>query len=137
MAQTLEMSEKDLRRAILCGRKADVAIDGALITDCPGECLAHFLGWGGMYAGPLQTTHGWRTPTRGDLGEGWPDLVLVKLRGRHRRLVFAELKTADGQLEPAQRAVIAELSAAGQEVYVWRPADLDSLHIARILQEGP
>lgn len=54
---------------------------------------------------------------------GFPDLVLVR-----ERVVFAELKRAGGRLTPDQRHVIAILKAAGAEVYVWWPADVDDVH---------
>jgi len=38
-------------------------------------------------------------------------------------VIFAELKTDKGKLSEAQAAWIAELGAAGAEVYVWRPQD--------------
>ena len=60
--------------------------------------------------------------------KGFPDLVLV----RKKSVIFAELKTETGKLTPAQKRWIAALMAAGQQTYVWRPSDLDS--IARILQ---
>lgn len=52
---------------------------------------------------------------------GFPDLVLV----RGPRVVFAELKGPKGKLTDKQQQWIDALRAAGQEVYVWRPVDLD------------
>ncbi len=52
---------------------------------------------------------------------GFPDLVLV----RDGRLIFAELKSAKGKLTVNQRQWLRALERAGQEVYVWYPADLD------------
>lgn len=60
---------------------------------------------------------------------GWPDLTLWS--ERQHRLIFAELKTDRGRLSDDQAAVLASLERAGQEVAVWRPADLDQ--IARTL----
>lgn len=51
---------------------------------------------------------------------GWPDLVLIK----GTRVVFAELKAARGVVSPEQRAVLTALAASGNEVALWRPADL-------------
>lgn len=131
MAQLLE---SDLRRAILCDRGSSVVRlpDGpTLANECPGDCLAHLLGYHGMYATPLRTARGWRTPTRGDWGKGWPDLTLIS--PRRQRIVFAELKAEDGRLAPEQEAVIMSMRAAGLEAWLWRPSDLDNGTIYRIL----
>lgn len=57
---------------------------------------------------------------------GFPDLTLV-----HSGVVFAELKTDRGRLSPAQEVWLSRLRAAGAEVHVWRPRDLDDV-IGRI-----
>ncbi|VTT96529.1 vrr-nuc domain-containing protein : VRR-NUC domain-containing protein OS=Cellvibrio gilvus (strain ATCC 13127 / NRRL B-14078) GN=Celgi_1314 PE=4 SV=1: VRR_NUC [Gemmataceae bacterium] len=62
--------------------------------------------------------------------EGFPDLVLAKAG---RRTIFAELKTETGATTPAQDRWIATLRAAGDRVFVWRPADL--LEVAQTLRE--
>jgi hypothetical protein len=50
---------------------------------------------------------------------GYPDLTLV----RGQRLIFAELKSEDGRLTPAQAAWLAALRAVpGVEVHIWHPA---------------
>lgn len=56
---------------------------------------------------------------------GWPDLALWRgpWRGRAPRFVLAELKRETGRLSAAQESTIAQLRAAGVEVYVWRPSD--------------
>lgn len=54
---------------------------------------------------------------------GFPDLVLA----RAPRLVFAELKTATGRLRPEQENWRDQLLACGQEWYLWRPGDLDTI----------
>lgn len=51
---------------------------------------------------------------------GFPDLVLVKAD----RVIFAELKSPNGRLRTDQRTWLAALQGAGQEVALWRPADL-------------
>lgn len=51
---------------------------------------------------------------------GFPDLVLWR-----DRVIFAELKAADGTLTPLQKRVLEGLRAAGAAVFVWRPADLE------------
>ena len=59
----------------------------------------------------------------GDRGAaGWPDLVLVR-----ERIVFAELKAANGRLRRGQAAWLDALKAAGAETYVWRPDDLPEI----------
>ena len=59
---------------------------------------------------------------------GFPDLVLVG-----NAVIYAELKSAKGRLSPAQTHWIDRLVAAGQEVHVWRPADMDTI-VARLNQ---
>ena len=63
----------------------------------------------------------WATPVGAD-GAGFPDLVLV---GWHN-VLYVELKDRHGRLSDAQRRWLAALERAGQDVYVWRPADWDS-----------
>ena len=90
--------------------------------------LATMLGWLHVGFRPAQTAHGWRTPITGELGAGWPDLVLLHVA--KRRLLFRELKGATGEVSAEQRAVIALFQEAGFDAAVWRPADLDSGRIA-------
>ncbi len=61
---------------------------------------------------------------------GFPDCTLVSVR--QRRLIFAELKTATGKTTPEQDEWLAALAAAGAEVHLWRPADLQHT-IPRVL----
>ena len=61
---------------------------------------------------------------------GFPDLVLV---GRGR-LIFAEVKSAKGELSPQQLAWFAGLLDVGAEAYVWRPVDWKSGTIERNLK---
>lgn len=49
---------------------------------------------------------------------GFPDLVLCR-----ERVIYAELKSADGEVTAEQHKWLTALSAAGQECYVWRPED--------------
>jgi Holliday junction resolvase len=51
---------------------------------------------------------------------GFPDLVLV----RGEVTIFAELKNVKGKLTEDQEQWSATLLAAGQNWYLWRPADL-------------
>ena len=123
------MTEAELQALVFCGRAGYVDVDGLLSVDCSGQCLVHLYGWRGMHVGPLKTSHGWRTPTRGDLGDGWPDLMLA----RPGRLIAAELKRETGELTEAQLAVLALLRSAGVETYCWRPSSWDDGSIMRAL----
>jgi hypothetical protein len=87
---------------------------------------AHNLGWQDMHVG--RTGKHQKVGAKGKLGPGWPDLVLVK----GGRIIFAELKAADGQLSQEQKDVLALLVNVG-ECHVWRPSDfglvLDTLAV--------
>jgi hypothetical protein len=87
--------------------------------------LGALCGWDWAHWRAARTVHGWRTPVSGPLGEGFPDLVLV--RQRDRRCLLVELKSDTGRLSPAQTTVHAVLRAAGLEVRVWRPRDWDEV----------
>lgn len=63
--------------------------------------------------------------------KGWPDLVLVRTRKGHERILYAELKGTNGKLTDRQTIVLAKLGMAGAEVYVWYPGDIDT--IAKVL----
>jgi hypothetical protein len=54
---------------------------------------------------------------------GYPDLTLV----RGNRLVYAELKSADGKVNGPQRMWLEALSRTNAEVYIWRPEDFDQI----------
>lgn len=73
----------------------------------------------------LATLTGWASYHTRDSRKsdrGWPDLVLAsRAQGR---VIFAELKTATGDVTDDQRAWLSILSSCGQEATVWRPADL-------------
>lgn len=85
--------------------------------------LAAMLGFHWLHLRPGQTSHGWRVPVSGTLGEGWPDLVFV--RERDRRILFVELKSGKGRLTEEQEYVLGVLRNAGCEVYAWWPTDID------------
>ena len=61
----------------------------------------------------------------GPIGEGWPDLVLV--RPRDRRLLFIEVKSTKGTVSDAQNAVHEVLRSAGLSIRVVRPNDVDDI----------
>ena len=60
---------------------------------------------------------------------GYPDLHLW--HPGHGASLFRELKTMKGRLSPDQVRVLESMKAAGIDVSVWRPSDLDG----RILDE--
>lgn len=78
-------------------------------------------GWSWMHIQKALNDRGyWRTPITGQLGKGWPDLVLV----RNTRLLFVELKGEHGKVTGIQSEVLGVLTAVPcAEVYVWRPSD--------------
>lgn len=81
--------------------------------------LATLKGWDWMHIRPAMKRNGsWLTAVAGSLGEGWPDLVLVK----GRRILLVELKADRGALSEHQRRVLDVLRSA-VDVDVWRPAD--------------
>ena len=61
--------------------------------------------------------------------KGWPDWTI---RGPHG-VLFRELKSQRGRVEPEQREWLDALTAAGADAGVWRPEDLLSDRIAREL----
>jgi len=60
---------------------------------------------------------------------GFPDLVLVN--PEQKRIIYAELKSEKGKLTEKQQEWLIALAACGQEVHLWRPADIED--IAEIL----
>lgn len=83
--------------------------------------LCKLLGLRTVHFRPAKTAQGWRTAVQGD-GKGWPDLVIVGPGG----VLYRELKATGKYPDLDQRAWIAALGAAGQDVAVWRPVDLIS-----------
>lgn len=59
---------------------------------------------------------------------GFPDQVLIR-----DRIIFAELKREKGKPTTNQIEYLDGLAAAGGEVYLWRPSDIDE--IAEILRK--
>ena len=53
---------------------------------------------------------------------GFPDCVFAR-----ERIIWAELKTETGQPTLEQYEWLAALAAAGQEVYLWRPDDIEEI----------
>ncbi|MHA7144211.1 VRR-NUC domain-containing protein [Arthrobacter sp. TmT3-37] len=54
---------------------------------------------------------------------GFPDILAV----RGPRLVAIELKTEADRVAPEQREWHKDLAAAGAEVYLWRPSDINTI----------
>ena len=78
---------------------------------------------------------GWRfyfTWTSIHSPKGFPDLVLVS--SERRRVLYVELKTEKGKVTDSQQGWLDDLSDTGQEVYLWRPKDIEEA--ARILGLG-
>lgn len=65
-------------------------------------------------------------------GKGFPDLILV----RGPDLLIRELKTDKGRLSPEQRVWIGRLEAAGVDVAIWRPKDINEVR-ERLLRRRP
>ena len=80
--------------------------------------LAGYLGWKSYH------THDSRRSN-----PGFPDLVLAR-----ERVIFAELKSAKGQLRPEQMEWRAALDIAGAEYHVWRPQNWVDGDIEKILR---
>ena len=78
---------------------------------------AEKAGWEWMHVG--RTGKYVANGAKGTLGEGWPDLFLVK----DTRVMYVECKAQDGKLSDRQRRVMRILDRVA-EVYVWRPSDL-------------
>jgi len=57
--------------------------------------------------------------------KGMLDLLLINKE--QKRVIFAELKTERGKLTPEQQETFDNLVACGQEVYVWRPQDIEGI----------
>jgi hypothetical protein len=98
--------------------------------------LAEYAGWETFHCRTSMQQGRYMTATTGTMAKGWPDLVLV--HRSQQRLLFVELKADNGRLRPEQSRVLSLLwqlvegpSREWAEVYVWKPADFDS--IRRIL----
>lgn len=63
---------------------------------------------------------------------GFPDLVLA--HPDKKRIIFAELKSEKGVLTEYQEQWLDTLRQCNQEVYLWRPKDIED--IAEILMQS-
>jgi hypothetical protein len=85
--------------------------------------LAKLHGWLVMHTRAVEIRPGvWKTPIQGHAG--YPDLTLAH---KYKGVIFAELKSDTGRVSTMQKAWHETLSAAGQEVYVWRPKDIQAI----------
>jgi hypothetical protein len=85
--------------------------------------LAKLHGWLVMHTRAVEIRPGvWKTPLQGHAG--YPDLTLAH---QYRGVIFAELKSDTGRVSVLQKAWHETLTAAGQEVHVWRPKDLQDI----------
>jgi len=84
---------------------------------------AHLMGWHVAHFRPMfdSKRKRWMTPVQAD-GAGFPDLVLVR-----ERCIFVELKAPGKYPKPEQRVWLDKLTAAGVEVYVWRPEHIEEM----------
>ena len=57
--------------------------------------------------------------------QGFPDLVLA--HPGKKRIIFAELKSEKGKLTEYQEQWLDILRQCRQEVYVWRPQDIENI----------
>lgn len=81
--------------------------------------LLDIHGWTSYHAADNIPRGGWIANIR----PGFPDLTAV----RAGRLIFAELKTETGRVSPAQLDWHEQLRAAGVEVFIWRPSDMEEI----------
>ncbi len=83
------------------------------------EHIAKMNGWLVFHPSPHAVRQGvWRTD-----GQGFVDLVLAHPT---RGLIFAELKTEQGKVSPAQKRWGLALSPHA-EWYLWRPSQIDQI----------
>ena len=93
--------------------------------------LAIMYGWRVTHFRASQVGGKWMTAIQGH--SGFPDLCMAHA---DKGLVFAELKTERGKLDPAQVNWLRTLDAAGAEAYVWRPSDMQFITY-RLLNGAP
>ncbi len=87
--------------------------------------LARWYKWRSAHFRSAMTKGGrWVTAVQGD-GVGFPDLVLL----RHKRAIFAELKSSKGKITAEQDEWLRMAAIAGIEIHVWRPGDIDKIEL--------
>ena len=90
------------------------------------EQLLEMFGWVWCHFRPARTKNGWVTALSGF--PGFPDYFAVK----DGKILIFELKSERGKVTVYQELWHSELKKCGQEVYVWRPVDIEM--IAEILR---
>lgn len=109
-AAFVEQRARDLKAA--CDLMPESELQAAVAGACRELDLKHYH------------THNSRRSEK-----GWPDSVIVGPHG----VLYRELKRQSGYPTRDQREWIAALTAAGQDVAVWRPSDWHDGTIARQL----
>lgn len=99
--------------------------------------LAHLHGWfcahfTNVLVSRKDGTARWLTPVAAD-GKGFPDLVLVR---QNDRVIYAEIKGKGDRQKPEQIEWARWLMSAGQDVFLWTEADLNSGAINEVLRRG-
>ena len=100
------------------------ALDAAMTEEAFEDWLVELacrLGWAVHVERKARSNRGWRTPIKGH--KGFPDVVLAK----GARILFRELKSERGVLEPAQEEWRDRLLAAGADWAMWQPRDRDAI----------
>ena len=93
--------------------------------------LAIMYGWRVTHFRASQVGGKWMTAIQGH--SGFPDICMAHA---DKGLVFAELKTERGKLDPAQVNWLGTLAATGAEAYCWRPSDMQFI-TDRLLNRAP
>ena len=83
--------------------------------------IARWHGWLCCHFRPARTKNGWVTALEGD--QGFPDIVAI----RGERALMAELKSAKGKTTVEQDSWLVAAKAAGIEVYLWMPKDIQEI----------
>lgn len=81
---------------------------------------ASLQGWQWMHINKAQNSAGyWRTPVVGDLGRGFPDLLLI----RGEEIIALELKSKGKHLTRSQQDVMNVMAATGKIRVRWATPD--------------
>ena len=86
------------------------------------------FGWMWKHDRPGWSRGKWSTPLAGY--PGFPDIVALK----GQRLLVRELKTERGRTTELQEAWLEAWATVGADVDIWRPSDLSSGRVERILR---
>ena len=82
--------------------------------------LARIGGWLVHHDRPARTNKGWRTALEGHAG--YPDLTLARGGLAGARVLWVEVKTAQGKLDPDQQAWARRLGSSMDEALDWATA---------------